>query len=265
MPAPLRDLEHLRVELDRQVLTVTIDRPKQLNALNTRLLAGLATVADEVRRAAQVRAVVVTGAGGRAFVSGADVGEFDGLAGESGYAFTRNGQRVLDAWEALPVPSIAMIDGWALGGGCELAMACTMRIASDRSRLGLPEIRLGVMPGYGGTQRLPRLVGRGVAAEMMLTGEPVDAARAHQLGLVNRVCPPGELEEATYGLARTLADRPRASVRYVLEALDAAAAVSTDGLRLEASLAGILTGTADKAEGVAAFREKRPPRWSGRE
>ncbi len=254
--------ETLIVELDGPVLLITVNRPKALNALSARVLDDLSNALDEVAADRQVRALVVTGAGDRAFVAGADISELSSLSPESARALALRGHAVFTKLETLGKPSIAAINGFALGGGCELAMACTLRLASEAAILGQPEIDLGLLPGFGGTQRLPRLVGRGRALDLLLTGRRIDSAEAERIGLVNRVVPGRVLLDEARTLAKTLAAKPATAIRYILEAVHGGADLSFDaGCRIEASLFGLVASTPDMAEGTRAFLEKRKPRF----
>ncbi|MEW6319987.1 MAG: enoyl-CoA hydratase-related protein [Acidobacteriota bacterium] len=257
--------ENLLIERDGAVAVVTINRPKVLNALNGPTLDELRRALVDLRADGSVRAIVLTGAGEKAFVAGADINELATLTPVEGKEHGRNGQTLFDFIEQLGKPVIAAINGFALGGGCELAMACTIRLAADTARLGQPEVNLGIIPGYGGTQRLPRLVGKGRALEMLLTGDMVDAARAHEMGLVNRVVPAAELMAEARKLAHALAAKAPVAVRYILEAvhhgLDVALA---DGQMLETALFGAVASTDDMREGTRAFLEKRKPAFQGK-
>lgn len=258
-------LETLLVERDGAVSVVTINRPKVLNALNRQTIAEL----EEVMRAAgqddEVHAIVVTGAGEKAFVAGADINELAVLTPAEGQRHARRGQQVFDLIEQLGKPTIAALNGFALGGGCELAMACTLRIASESARLGQPEINLGIMPGYAGSQRLPRLVGKGRALEILLSGDMVTAARAFEMGLVNRVVPAADLLSEARKLAHTLASKAPLATRYILDAVHNGLEMPlANGQFLEASLFGLVASSEDMKEGTRAFLEKRPATWRGR-
>jgi enoyl-CoA hydratase len=250
----------LIVDVRDGVGTVTINRPDKLNALNATAKKELREAITALRDDPAVGAIIITGAGEKSFVAGTDIEELTSLDRTGGEAFSRGGQDVFDLIEQCGKPVIAAVNGYALGGGCELALACTLRIASEKARFGQPEINLGIIPGYGGTQRLPRLIGKGKALEMMLTGAPVSADDALRLGLVNMVVPPAELSGAAAQMARTLAGKSRPAVRAILEAVAAADTGSpADGMKAEASLFGASCATADGKEGVRAFLEKRPP------
>jgi enoyl-CoA hydratase len=257
--------ENLLIERDDAVAVVTFNRPKVLNALNTQTLTELAAAMDAFKADAGVRAIVLTGAGEKAFVAGADINELAVQTPVEGQQHARRGQQIFDAIENLGKPVIAAVNGFALGGGCELAMACTIRLAADTARFGQPEINLGIIPGYAGSQRLPRLVGKGIALEIMLTGDMVPAQRAYEIGLVNRVVPAAELLAEAKKLAHTLASKAPIAIRYILEAvnqgLDAPFPV---GAYLETSLFGTIASSADMKEGTKAFLEKRKAVWQGK-
>ncbi len=257
--------ENLRVERQDAIARITFDRPKVLNALNRKTMEELDACLDEAARDDSVRALILTGAGEKAFVAGADIGELAQRTPVDGKEFSLYGQSVLRKLETIGKPSIAAINGYALGGGCELALACTLRIASRTAKLGQPEVKLGILPGYGGTQRLARLCGRGVAARLVLTGEIISAEEALGIGLVNQVVEPAELLPAAEALAgKILANAPLA-VRYSLEAIDRGLEMPQEqGLFLEATLFGLLCATEDMREGTRAFLEKRAPQFKNR-
>ncbi len=246
------------------VATVTLNRPDQLNALSQRVLAELASAFRQARADDAVRGVVLTGAGEKAFAAGADISEFEAMESLEGHRFALRGQGVLTSIEGMAKPVVAAVNGFALGGGCELAMACHLRVASEAAQFGLPEVGLGLIPGYGGTQRLPRLVGRGVATEMILTGERISAERALQTGLVNRVVPAAELIEAAKGLVKTISNKGPVAVAMALQALRAADLPLPQGLSQEAALFGQCCATEDFGEGVTAFLSRRKPEFVGR-
>jgi enoyl-CoA hydratase len=209
--------------------------------------------------------VVVTGAGEKAFVAGADINELAEQSATNGRDYAIRGQRVFDLIENLGKPTIAAINGFALGGGCELALSCTLRVAADTAKLGQPEINLGLMPGYGGTQRLARLIGAGPALEILLTGQPISAQEGHRLGLVNRVVPAADLNTEVSALASLLASKPPIAARYIIEAVHRGLQMScAEGLRFEATLFGLVASTDDMREGTRAFLEKRKPEFKGR-
>jgi enoyl-CoA hydratase len=257
--------ETLLVERDGAVGVVTVNRPKVRNALNTQTLSELEQAMLELQRDDAIRAIVVTGAEEKAFVAGADINELAVLSPAQGQQHARRGQAVFDIIEHLGKPVIAAINGFALGGGCELAMACTMRIAADTARLGQPEINLGIIPGYAGSQRLARLVGKGRALEILLSGEMVTAARAYEIGLVNRVVPAAELMAEARQMAMAVAAKAPLAVRYIIEAVNHGLEMTlADGQFLEASLFGLVASSDDMKEGTSAFLEKRQPAWRGR-
>ena len=256
--------ENILLESADGIATLTINRPKVLNALNAQTL-------DEMRRAVlaaraddAIRVLVITGAGEKSFIAGADINELALQTPTSGREHARSGQHILDLIENLGKPVIAAINGFALGGGCELAMACTIRIAADTARLGQPEINLGIIPGYAGTQRLARLIGRGRALELLLTGDHVTAAEAHRLGLVNRVVPAAELMGEVRKLATALAAKAPVAVRYILDAVNKGLDMGfADAQVFEATLFGLVSSTEDMREGTRAFLEKRKPAFKG--
>ena len=257
--------ENLIVERDGAVAIVTINRPKVLNALNTPTMQELAAVMEELGADDAVRAIVLTGAGEKSFVAGADINELAVQTPVAGRDHAQRGQRVLDGIEQLGKPVIAAINGFALGGGCELAMACTIRIAADTARLGQPEINLGLIPGYAGTQRLTRLVGRGVALEILLTGDPISAAEAHRIGLVNRVVPAADLMAEARKLAQLLASKAPVAARFIIDAVNRGADLPLAHAQVyETTLFGLVSTTDDMREGTRAFLEKRKPAFKGR-
>jgi enoyl-CoA hydratase len=259
------NLENLLVERDGGVATVTINRPKVLNALNARTLDELRRTMLSFRRDADVRVVILTGSGDKSFVAGADINELSVQTPISGRDHAMSGQHVLDLIENLGKPVIAAVNGFALGGGCELAMACTLRIAADTARLGQPEINLGIIPGYAGTQRLTRLVGRGRALELLLSGDFVTAAEAHRLGLVNRVVPAAELMTEVRKLAASLATKAPIAVRYIIDAVNKGSDMPfAEAQNYEATLFGLVSTTDDMREGTKAFLEKRKAEFKGK-
>jgi enoyl-CoA hydratase len=255
----------LLVERDGAVAVVTINRPKVLNALNSQTIGELSRAMHDLQQDGAVRAIVITGAGEKSFVAGADINELAILSPPEGQLHARKGQAVFDQIEHLGKPVIAAINGFALGGGCELAMACTVRIAADNARLGQPEINLGIIPGYAGTQRLPRLVGKGLALEILLAGDMITASRAYEIGLVNKVVPGGELMAEAKKFAHALAGKAPLATRYIIEAVNHGFEMSVaDAQFLEASLFGLVASSDDMKEGTKAFLEKRSPSWRGR-
>jgi enoyl-CoA hydratase len=244
---------------------ITVNRPEKLNALNHTVMEELLDCFLSLQRDDEVRAVILTGAGEKAFVAGADINELAVQTPVEGKETSRRGQRVLDLIENLGKPVIAAINGFALGGGCELAMACTLRIAAENARIGQPEVRLGLIPGYGGTGRLPRLIGKCRALEMILTGEPVTAAEAHRVGLVNHVVPLAELLPAAETLAQKMVANPPVAVKFALEAVNHGLEMSSaEAQLLEATLFGLCCTTADMKEGTLAFLEKRRAKFTGK-
>lgn len=257
--------DNLLLARDGAVAVVTLNRPKVLNALNNQTLTELASCLAALKADDTVRAIILTGAGEKSFVAGADINELAALSPVEGQGHARRGQLIFDAVEQMGKPVIAAINGFALGGGCELAMACTMRIAADTARFGQPEINLGLLPGYAGSQRLPRLVGKSIAMEILLTGDMVSAARAYEIGLVNRVVPAAELMAEATKLAQALAAKAPIAVRFIIEAvnqgLESPFAV---GAYLETTLFGTIASSADMREGTTAFLEKRKAVWQGK-
>lgn len=257
--------DNLLLDRDGPVAVVTINRPKVLNALNGPTLTELGAAMTHLEADADVGAIVLTGAGDRAFVAGADINELAVLSPVEGLEHARRGQRLFDAIEQLGKPVIAAVNGFALGGGCELAMACTLRIAADTARFGQPEINLGLMPGYAGSQRLPRLVGKGIALEILLSGDMIPAARAYEIGLVNRVVPAAELLGEAKKLAHALAAKAPIAVRCIIDAVNRGLEMPFEqAAAFESSLFGTIASTDDMREGTRAFLEKRKPAWRGR-
>ncbi len=257
--------ETLMYEVKEGIAYITINRPKVLNALNDTVINELEHAFAAARDDNEVRAVIITGAGEKAFVAGADITHLVNLDTLQGKGFARKGQEVFRAIEHLGKPVIAAINGFALGGGCELAMACTLRVASTNAKLGQPEVNLGIIPGYGGTQRLSRLVGKGRAMELILTGRMVDAQEAYQIGLVNKVVEPERLIEEAEKLAKTIMSKGPVAVRLAMEAVNRGIEVSLEeGLCIEADLFGLCCSTEDKIEGTKAFLEKRKPSFQGK-
>ncbi len=257
-------MTYVRIDLDGPVATITIDRPEALNALSELVLDELSQAFDEVNTDA-VRAVILTGAGDKAFAAGADIKQFPSFSPDEAEAFALRGQALTRKIESFPKPVIAAINGFALGGGCEFALACHLRVASETARIGEPEVNLGIMAGFGGSQRLPRLVGKGMALEMLTTGRMVAAQEALRIGLVNRVTPPGDLLATCKQMAEEIARKAPRAVALSIEAVNRGLETTLDeGLRMEARLFGQTFGTEDMQEGVRAFIEKRPPEFTGR-
>jgi enoyl-CoA hydratase len=251
-------------EIADQIATVTLNRPRVLNALNAQVFEDLKGIFKSLADNSDVRVILLTGAG-KAFAAGADIGELEKTDGASGQTLSMVGSAIFRQIETCGKPVIALINGFALGGGCELALSCTMRIACDGAKLGQPEVKLGLIPGYGGSQRLPRLVGESAALKLLLTGQIIDAAEALRIGLVDEVVPADRLLERGRELAHAIVTMAPLAVSACLEAVSKGAALDLDtALRLETEIFGRLCGTADKAEGTRAFLEKRPPVWTGR-
>lgn len=260
----MSDLKFVRVEWDQELAIVTVDRQEKMNALNAEVIEEIGRVFEDLREDSDVRGVILTGAGEKAFVAGADIGELATMTAMSGVGVSRQGQQVFRVIERFPRPVLAAVGGFALGGGCELALACHMRIASENARFGLPEVGLGIIPGYGGTVRLARLIGLGRAVEMTLTGEMVKADRAEQLGIVSAVVPRESLIEEAKALMRKVTGNGPLAIEKVLESIYHALDVATpDALDFESSLFGLMASTADMKEGMTAFLEKRPAEFRG--
>jgi len=254
----------LLYEVNDGIVRVTVNRPDKLNALNATVIAELDQAVTRITGDPAVLGVILTGAGTKAFVAGADIGEIGGQSAMEGQARAQAGQRMMRRLEQCRKPVVAAINGFALGGGCELAMACHLRIASDAARFGQPEVKLGIGPGYGGTVRLPRLVGRGRALELLLTGAMIDAQEAWRIGLVNRVVPAERVMPESEQLLRTILENGPLAVRACLELVDAGLEMPVDeALRLEATWFGLLSATADMREGTRAFLEKRKAAFTG--
>jgi enoyl-CoA hydratase len=244
------------------IARVTVNRPDKLNALNATVIGELGDAIAAIEAEPEIRGVIITGAGAKAFVAGADIGELAEQGKIDGQARAARGQAVFRRWERCGKPVIAAVNGFALGGGCELAMACHLRVASETARFGQPEVKLGISPGYGATVRLPRLVGRGRALELLLTGAMIDAQEALRIGLVNRVVPADRLLADSEQLLRAILENGPTALRACLEAVDAGLDASVDGaLQLEAAYFGLLSGTAEMRERTKAFLEKRKPNF----
>jgi len=257
--------ENLLYEKKDQIAYITFNRPKVLNALNRKTMEELRDILADARDDASVRVLILTGAGEKSFVAGADISELvqcDPISGRETGLF---GQSVIHMLETMGKPSIAAINGFALGGGCELALACTIRLASKTARLGQPEVKLGIMPGYGGSQRLPRLVGKGLAHEMILSGEMISAEEALRIGLLNHIYEPAELIPAAEALARKIIANAPLAVKFAMEAIEHGMEMpQEEGLFLEATLFGLCAATEDMREGTKAFLEKRPAQFKGK-
>ena len=257
--------ENLLVDVSERIATVTFNRPKTLNALNPATVRELGAAMENLSARRDVGVVLLTGAGEKAFIAGADISVMKGFTALEAFDFSLLGQRILAFIEAMSQPVIGVINGFALGGGCEVAMACDLLIAADTARFGQPEVNLGIIPGYGGTQRLPRLVGRNLAKEMVLTGEMISAQRAYEIGLVNKVVPAAELMGAAREIAKKILSRGPVAVRTAKMAMNRGLDLDLgNASALEASLFAAGFSTADKDEGIAAFLEKREAKFSGR-
>src|SRR5450631_3325283 len=259
------DFQNIKFEKKNQIAYITIDRPKVLNALNMATMQELKDAFASIKDDAEVRVAILTGAGEKAFVAGADIGELSQQSPVSAKEYTHRGQAIVDAIENLGKPTIACINGFALGGGCELAMACTLRLASENAKLGQPEVKLGLIPGYGGTQRLPRLVGKGVAMQLVLTGEMITAQEALRIGLVNEVVPAAELIPRAEAIAAKIIANAPLAVQYAMEAVNHGLDMTlAEGLYLEATLFAVCCSTEDKNEGTKAFLDKRAAQFKGK-
>jgi enoyl-CoA hydratase len=257
--------QNLKFETKNNIAYITINRPDKLNALNMAVMEELRAAFSSVKDDAAVRVVILTGTGEKAFVAGADIGELSKHNVISAKEYTHKGQSVLDLIENLGKPVIACINGFALGGGCELAMACTMRIASENAKLGQPEVKLGIMAGYGGTQRLPRLIGKGRAMQMLLTADMISAAEAYRIGLVNEVVPLADLTKRAEEIAAKIITNAPLACQYTMEAVNHGMDMTLEeGLYLEATLFGVCCSTEDKNEGTKAFLEKRAAGFQGK-
>jgi enoyl-CoA hydratase len=257
--------ETILYEVKDQIARITFNRPNVLNALNRKTIEELGDALNSARQDKAVRVVILTGAGEKAFVAGADINELAVRTPVDGKEFSLCGQEIIHRLETLGKPSIAAINGFALGGGCELALACMMRIASKNAKLGQPEVKLGILPGYGGSQRLPRLCGKGAAHELILTGEMIPAEEALRIGLVNRVVELAELLPTAEGIAKKIVANAPLAVKYAMEAIEHGMEMpQEEGLFLEATLFGLCCATEDMREGTRAFLEKRPAKFRGR-
>jgi enoyl-CoA hydratase/carnithine racemase len=264
-PAAALTLANVLYEKKGAIAYVTVNRPKVLNALNTPTWKDLRTAFEDARDDAAVRGVILTGAGNKAFIAGADISELAHVAAFEAEQSSRFGQEVLDLIENLGKPVVAAINGFALGGGCETAMACTIRLAVETAKFGQPEVTLGLVPGGGGTQRLPRLVGKGRALQLILSGEMISAQEAYRIGLVNEVVPAADLITRAEAILNKIASNAPIAVKFALEAANKGLETSQgEGLLLEASYFGLCAATEDKKEGTTAFLEKRAPRFQGR-
>ncbi|CEP66852.1 Crotonase superfamily [Moorella glycerini] len=257
-------MHNVILEKEESLGIVTINRPESLNALNYKVLRELRTVFEEIKNDVAVKAVIITGAGEKAFVAGADIAEMKNMSPEVAYRFARLGQETFSAIEKFSKPVIAAVNGFALGGGCELVMACDFRIASEKAKFGQPEVGLGIIPGFGGTQRLARIIGKAKAMELILMGNMIDAEEAARLGLVNMVVPPGDLLAKAKEVGKLIASKAPIAVKLAKAAINYG--IETDletACAYEAGLFGICFGTADQKEGIEAFIEKRKPQFQG--
>jgi enoyl-CoA hydratase/carnithine racemase len=264
-PSPALNLANVRYETKGVIAYVTVNRPKVLNALNTPTWSDLRRAFEQIRDDTATRGAILTGAGDKAFIAGADISELAGVSAFEAEQSSRFGQGVLDLIEGLGKPVIAAVNGFALGGGCETAMACTMRIATETARFGQPEVGLGLIPGGGGTQRLPRLVGKGHALHLILSGEVISALEAYRIGLVNEIVPAADLIPRAEAILTRIASNAPIAVKFALEATNKGIDTSqSEGQLLEASYFGLCAATEDKKEGTSAFLEKRKPQFQGR-
>ena len=264
-PAAALTLENVLYEKKGAIAYVALNRPKVLNALNRRTWEDLQTAFEDARKDSAIRGVILTGAGDKAFIAGADIGELSRVTAVEAEESSTFGQGVLNLIENLGKPVVAAINGFALGGGCETAMACTIRVATENAKFGQPEVKLGVLPGGGGTQRLPRLVGKGRALQLILSGEMISAQEAYRIGLVNEIVPAAELISRAEAILKQIFANAPIAVRYSLEAVNKGLETSqAEGLALEASFFGLCAATQDKQEGTQAFLQKRVPEFQGR-
>lgn len=255
--------QHLTLSAQDRIATLTVNRPDKLNALNAATIGELGAAIDELQARDDVAAVILTGAG-RAFIAGADISELSGQSALQGQRLARRGQEIFRRFETSTKPTIAAVNGFALGGGCELAMSCHIRIASEAAKFGQPEVKLGLVPGYGGTQRLPRLIGRGRALQLLLTGEMIDAQEAYRIGLVNRVVPADQLIASATAMIQQMLMNAPLGIAACLDLVDRGLEMPLDdALALEATRFGVLISTSDTVEGTRAFLEKRTPRFTG--
>ncbi|EAX47963.1 Enoyl-CoA hydratase/isomerase [Thermosinus carboxydivorans Nor1] len=261
----MKEYQNLLYEFDGGIGIITINRPKALNALNGATMRELNELLDVIAQDPSVKVVIITGSGEKAFVAGADITEMQSMSAIEGRNWGKLGQAVFDKLENLPQPVIAAVNGFALGGGCELAMACDIRIASDKAKFGQPEVTLGITPGFAGTQRLPRLVGKGRAKELLFTGDMIDAAEAYRIGLVNKVVPPEELMAAAKAMAQKIMSRAPMAVQLCKAAVNEGMDMDLQSaVAYEAEVFGLCFATADQKEGMAAFVEKRKANFTGK-
>jgi len=259
------EYKNIVLEIRDKIGVLTINRPKKMNALNAATVGEINSAVNEVKSDDNVRVLIVTGSGNKAFVAGADISEFVDIGLKEGFDFSRKAHGVFGGLEHLGIPTIAAVNGLALGGGCELAMACTFRIVSDNAKFGLPELGLGVIPGYGGTQRLSRIIGKSRALWLMLTGEMMGAEEALRLGLANMAVKSEDLTDTAFRIAKTICKKGPLAVKYALIAVNYGSETDLEtGLALESAMTNLVLATEDKAEGVASFLEKRKPEFQGR-
>ena len=256
--------KNLKLDVKNNILYITVNRPEKLNALNFQTLDEFREAMGEAYENEEVKAVIITGAGEKAFVAGADISEFTQINEINSRKFSENGQDTFSLIEKCPKPVIAAVNGFALGGGCELALACHMRVASDNAKIGLPEVTLGILPGYGGTQRLTLLVGKGKAFEIIMTGDMITAEHALQIGLVNYMVPQSELMAKCEGILNKIIQRAPVAIAQTVECVNAVYNETKDGYEVEANSFAICTKTEDFKEGTKAFLEKRKPEFKGK-
>jgi len=259
------DYENILIEKKNSIAYVTVNRPKVLNALNIATMEDLRRAFHDIKQDSAIRVVIMSGSGEKAFIAGADIGELAKNDAVAAKEYTHRVQSVLNLIENLGKPVIACINGFALGGGCEIAMACTMRLASENAKFGQPEVKLGIIPGYGGTQRLPRLVGKGIAMQLVLAGEMITAQEAHRIGLVNEVVAAADLVPRAEAIAQKIIANAPLAVQWAMEAVNKGMEMTlSEGLYLEATLFGLCCATEDKKEGTSAFLEKRAAQFKGK-
>jgi enoyl-CoA hydratase len=257
--------ENITYEVKGSIGYITLNRPKAMNALNRRTIEELSAAFHAAKKDATVKGIILTGTGEKAFIAGADIAELSAIDGEQAGEFSGEGQEVLLFIETLGKPVIAAVNGFALGGGCETAMACTIRIAAENAKFGQPEVKLGIIPGYGGTQRLPRLVGKGRALQLILTGDLIDAHEAHRIGLVNEVVPATDLISRCEAILKQISANAPLAVRYSIDAVNEGVDIDlSSGLKLEAKYFALAAGTEDRKEGTSAFVQKRAPQFQGK-
>lgn len=259
------NFENIKYEVKDSIAYITLNRPKAMNALNRRTMEELHSAFHAAREDVKVKGIILTGAGDKAFIAGADIAELSAIDGDQAGEFSSKGQEVLSFIETLGKPVIAAVNGFALGGGCETAMACTIRVAAEQAKFGQPEVKLGVIPGYGGTQRLPRLVGKGRALQLILMGDLIGAQEALRIGLVNEVVPAEDLLSRCESILKQIGANAPLAVRYSIEAVNDGLEANLDsGLKLEAKYFALAAGTEDKKEGTSAFVQKRAPQFQGK-